>query len=128
MAKMVSLALSKKEAEQEYGISSPGKPPKPDLPRYPYDSRLTLGTEVLEKLGVAPSDFETGQIVTITAKAEIIGTTDEKRREGRDRQEVRLQITDLSMDTKAMKKKKAEDEHLNSISGNTAGETADAED
>ncbi|WP_298800121.1 capsid staple protein [uncultured Devosia sp.] len=123
MAKMVSLKLSKKEAKSEIGYPEQvGK--DENLPKYPWDTKITLGNEVLDKLGVKPSDFKTNQVLEITAKVEVVGTTEEQRQRGPDRSEVRLQITDLAIDTKAMKKARAEDEHLNSIAGPTS-ETVD---
>lgn len=120
-AKMVSLKMTAKEAKGEFGgLQSLGS--KPDLPKYPYDTRLRLGTDVLEKLGISPADYKVGETFEITAKVEVCGTEMSERQSGA-RNELQLQITDLGLDTKAKKKAKAEDKHLNSI----AGASADAE-
>jgi hypothetical protein len=119
-AKMVSLKMTAKEAKTEFGgPQSLGS--KPDLPKYPYDTKVRLGTETLEKLGCSPADFKVGDVLEITAKVEVCGTQMSERQSG-ERNELELQITDLALDTKAVKKKKAEDKHLNSIAG-----AADAE-
>lgn len=114
-AKMVSLKMTPKEAKAEFGgPQSIGG--KPDLPKYPYDSKLRLGTEVLEKLGISPADYKVGETCEITAKVEVCGTQMSERQSG-ERNELELQITDIAIDTKPKKKAKAEDEHLNSIAG-----------
>lgn len=124
VTKLVSLQMSKKEAKGEFGY--PGQPStksaEDNLPRYPYDTKLRLQTDVLEKLGVEPGDFKTGQVFEITAKVEVVGTSTSQRQGGKDRNELELQITDLGLDTKAMKKAKAADQHLNSIAGTVADE------
>lgn len=124
-AKLVSLKMSKKEAKGDLGY--PGQPStkseEDNLPRYPYGTKLRLETEVLDKLDCEPSDFKTGQILEVTARVEVVGTSTSQRQGGKDRNELELQITDLALDTKAIKKAKAADKHLNSISG--AAETTD---
>lgn len=120
MGKMVSLKMTAKEAKGEFG-NQVASSPSPDLPKYPYGTRLTLETEALDKLGCEPSDFKVGQTLTITAKVEVIGTSTRERQGGKDRNEVDLQFTDISLDTKAIKKSKADDKHLNEIAGASDG-------
>lgn len=124
MAKMVSLKMSKKEAKGEFGADcpQPSKAYDDNLPRYPYGTKLRLETEVLDKLDIEPGDFKSGQVLTVTAKVEVVGTSTSQRQGGKDRNELELQITDMSIDTKAMKKAKADENHLNSISGAAAAD------
>lgn len=117
MAKMVSLKMTPKEAKAEFGGDMGSPPSKPSLPKYPYGTKLTLETEALDKLGCAPGDFKVGQVLELTARVEVVGTSTRERQGGVDRNEVELQFTDVSLDTKAIKKAKAQDEHLNSIAG-----------
>lgn len=121
-AKLVSLKMTPKEAKADFGMVCPAS--KPDLPKYPYDTKIRLGTETLDKLAISPADFKVGQVFEITAKVEVCGTEMAERQSGA-RNELQLQITDLGMDTKGMKKAKAEAAHLNSIAGST---DADAEE
>lgn len=120
-SKMVSLKLTPKEAKERFGPIS-AQSAKADMPKYPYDTRVTLNTEVLTKMGVKPSDFAVGETFEITAKVEVIGTREEERQSG-ERCELELQITDIDSDLgKSKKKAKAEANHLNAISGSEAEE------
>lgn len=121
MAKLVSLKMTAKEAKGKFGYpgETVGAAGKPDLPKYPYDTKVRLGTDTLEKLGISPADFKVGDVLEITAKVEVCGTQMSERQSG-ERNELELQITDLGIDTKAIKKAKAADQHLNSIAGSSA--------
>lgn len=114
--KMTSLKLTKKEAKGEYGGPST-KDAEDNLPRYPYGTRIDLETEALEKLELSPSDFTVGQKLKIVCEVEVVRLSESQSLKGKDRCSMDLQITDLAIDTKAVKKKKAEDKHLNEISG-----------
>lgn len=116
--KLTSLKLSAKEAKGEYGgPQSVGKAIDENLPRYPYGTRIDLETEALEKLGLSPSDFTVGQKLNVVCEVEVVRLSESQSLKGKDRCSMDLQITDMAIDTKAVKKKKAEDKHLNEISG-----------
>jgi hypothetical protein len=113
--KLTSLKLTPKEAKTEGAIQAIG-PDEDKGPRYPYGTRITLDTEALEKLGIDVSDYRAGQKCDVTAKCEVVGTSTRQRQGGDDRQELELQITDLSIDwDKSDKKAKKRDAHLDEI-------------
>jgi hypothetical protein len=117
---MVSLKMTAKEAKEDMGYPMSTKAAgKIDLPKYPYDTKLRLGTDVLEKLGISPADYKVGETLEITAKVEVCATEMSERQSG-ERNCLELQITDIALDTKPKKKAKAEDDHLNSIAGGSA--------
>jgi len=111
--KMVSLKMTPKEAKTDMGI---GNPPsgKMDLPKYPYDTKVRLGTETLAKLGISPADFKVGEVMEITARVEVAETSMSERQSG-ERNSLELQITDIALDAGKIKKAKAADKHLNAI-------------
>lgn len=106
MAKMVSLRLSKKEAEEHYGI---GPASKPDLPEYPYGTRIELDGEQIEALGL--EDCEAEDEVEIEARGYIrsVEITDREGEEPHRR--LTIQITEISAlpDAAAEKAKKETD-------------------
>lgn len=121
--KMTSLKLSKKEAKTEYGMDTvaPGKASDENLPQFPYRTKIRLETEALDKLGIRPSEYEVGQVLEVTCRVEVCGVTEEKLQNGKERCELELQITDISLgpDKKA-KKDKAEGDHVANLSEATS--------
>lgn len=118
-AKMVSLQLSKKEAKAEYGMDapSPASSTAENLPRYASGTKVCLEGEALEKLAVAPSDFKIGETFEITCKVEVVGVRESKTQGGKERNELELQITDMLIDDKRLKKTRAEDKQLAETAG-----------
>lgn len=114
--KLVSLKLSPKEAKTEGALGAVPAGSSDRGPKYPYDTRVRLGTEELKKLGIDIGDYRAGQKCDITAKAEVIGTSTRQRQGDDDHQELELQLTDIAIDwDKADKKAKADDDHLDAI-------------
>jgi co-chaperonin GroES (HSP10) len=122
MAKMVSLQMSKQEAKKDMGLARPSKEAA-DLPRYPYGTTLRLDTETLKKLGIDLADYPLDAECDIVAKGTVVDVSQSQRQGGEPRKSLEIQITDMSISESASsKKKKAEDEHLNAISGSAAEE------
>jgi hypothetical protein len=118
-AKMVSLKMTAKEAKGDLGYPvSAQSSGKMDLPKYPYDTKLRLGTDTLEKLGISPADYKVGETFEIRAKVEVCATEMSERQSG-ERNCLELQVTDVAFDTAAKKKAKVKDSHLNDIASPT---------
>lgn len=117
MTKMVSLKMSEAEAKGDYGIG-PASPKKSNLPKYPYDTRLRLTTDILKKLGIDVGDYPSGTKCTISAQAEVTSTELRESQAGGERAEICLQITDISVEpAKGQKRETARSKHLDRISG-----------
>lgn len=67
---------------------------------YPYNTRLSLDKDVLDKLDVSPKDFKVGQKVTVQAVAVVKSL---RMVEGKDydTNEVELQIQEIGIEKKA---------------------------
>lgn len=88
--KMVSLVLSKKEANTEAPCALPD-----DQPRYPYGTQLFLTEEELKKLGIEEMP-SVGTEFPITAVAKVIGTSERETQDG-SRQTLDLQLVKMAM-------------------------------
>lgn len=64
---------------------------------YSYSTRLCLDKDLLDKLGIRPTDFKVGQNVTVQAKAVVRSL---RQSEGKDHSsnEVELQLTSLGLE------------------------------
>lgn len=123
--KMTSLKMTAAEAKSEFGYDGPSVSPasKPNLPKYPYGTKIRLETEVLDKLGIDLSDYPEGMKCEIVCKVEVVGFSSSQRQGGKARKELELQITDMSItEDGAVKKAKSASKHLESISGSTDGD------
>lgn len=121
MSKLVSLAMSKKEAQEDYGLSVPSKAAEDNLPRYPYDTKIRLDTDTLKKLRIKVADYPAGLKCTITAEAEVYSTEQRETQNNKPRQELCLQITDISVEPdRKTKRAKADSERLGRLSGTTS--------
>lgn len=122
MSKLVSLKMSEKEAKSDYGLASPQSVKKDNLPRYPYETRLRLDTETLKKLGIDVADYPAGMKCTVSAMAEVYSTEQRETQGGKPRQELCLQITDISVEPeKSQKREKSRDNHFQRIAGSSKG-------
>lgn len=66
-----------------------------DRDKYPYGLRINLETEELKKLGIDVKEFEVGEKVKFTCKAEITNLAEHKEYPDKVRQDMNIQITDL---------------------------------
>lgn len=73
-------------------------------PEYPYGLRISLRNPELNKLGIKDLP-KVGTVMTITATAEVVSTSQEDRAKGEDTRDVGLQITSLSIASEAEKAK-----------------------
>ena len=96
---MVDMALTKKEAEDEFKIE------EDTGPRYPWGLNLTLHTESLEKLAMdLPS---VGDELSLVAVVKVTSVS-ERERQGNDKnQDVELQITEMELDGGSSRQEKA---------------------
>lgn len=126
MAKMVSLAMSKKEAKAEFGGSPSVKGEEENLPKYPYGTSLRLDTETLKKLGIDLSAYPPGTECKIEAAGVVTDTSQSQRLNGKERNSLEIQVTEMAIDeSPASKKKKADDAHLSSITAPADEEAGD---
>ena len=92
MPNMVDMALTPKEAEEEYSApaydSSKG-------PKYPWGLSIRLTQEELDKLGLSASDVEVGDVVEICGLAKVTSVSSSETQEGANSC-VELQIIALS--------------------------------
>jgi hypothetical protein len=102
---MVDMKMSAKEAKEQ------SSPSTDEGPRYPYGLSINLGAEEMEKLGIGDS-VEVGDVVTVTAKANVTSKSAFQTMLGKSEGSLCLQITDmevtggLSKATKALYDKK----------------------
>lgn len=82
--------------EKESKSGSKCEPIEPDKPKYPYGLSITLEKDALSKLGLAVSDFDMGEEITISAQCVITSLRQSEDRYGDD-MSVGLQITKLDM-------------------------------
>ncbi len=85
-----SMKVTKSEAKKEFESVSV------DTPEYPYGLRIDLNNESLEKLGIADLP-KVGEKMTVLAKVEVRSSSQSSYKEGEDRKNVSLQITDMSV-------------------------------
>ncbi len=115
--KLVSMKMSKKEARRESGLMAPEK--LDDLPKYPYELRIRLDTESLDKLKISLDDLKVGQKVTVSAEAEIISIDTRQSQNGGERNNLELQITDMACEFDEADKKDKRAEHLKEMASAT---------
>lgn len=87
--KMVSMKMSKKEAEKM------SKPSKMDAPEYPYGLCLHLEKEEIEKLGLGTP--KAGSKLMFHAMVEVKSVTVSDRADDKGYKSMELQITDMEM-------------------------------
>jgi hypothetical protein len=122
MGKLVSLKMTEKEAKGDYGDApiSMSKTAKDNLPRYPYETRIRLDTETLKKLGIKVADYPAGLKCTITAEAEVYSTEQRETQGNTPRQELCLQITDISVEPdRKTKRAKADSDRIGRLASST---------
>lgn len=90
---MVSMEMSKEEAQEEYGVATA---PDGDLPKYPYGLCLSLDDESLAKLGIEGS-ISVGTEMIITAKVKVTSTSQREDQSGESEARMELQITDMEI-------------------------------
>jgi hypothetical protein len=98
--KLVSMKLSKRDAEQGGALTSP----EGDRPAYPYGLSVRLDTESLKKLGIDASDYAAGDTVLLVAECEVTETGSRESLIGGESQNIELQITDLCLEDPPAKK------------------------
>jgi hypothetical protein len=115
--KLTNLKLSASEAKVDAGAPIG---PKQNLPRYPYGMELRLDTEALDKLKIDLADYKVGETCMIEAKCLVTRMSESQSQGGKDRRDLKLQITDIAFsEDKAAKKASARDRHLASIASPT---------
>ena len=65
--------------------------------KYPYGLKITLDKAILKKLGLTAKDFQSGEVVTLEAVAQVYETSDRTSIESGDNQSVSLQITKMGI-------------------------------
>jgi hypothetical protein len=83
---------SKKELEEE------NSPIGIDEPDYPWGLEVNLENESLEQLGLGAGDFKIGEGKNLTAKVRVDHISSNKRRNGKNRDSVRMQITEMDLE------------------------------
>lgn len=66
-------------------------------PEYDYGLEISLEKNSLKKLGISPSDFKVGDMVSMVGEAKICGISVSENFGGSGHQSVRLQIQKLSI-------------------------------
>lgn len=93
---MKSLALTKAEAEKEYGECCPTEAGEKDEgPRYPWGLSICLDQGTLDKLGIGL--MPVGTELTIMARVTVTGTSSRERIKGDKKEDMDLQITAMDM-------------------------------
>lgn len=90
--KLKNMKLSKQDAKEQYGGSVMAS-----APEYPYGLSINLDDEALKKLGIKDLP-KMGAKIQITAIAEVSSVNENKSIDGKSRQSVSLQITDMDLD------------------------------
>jgi len=93
---LVNMKLSKKEAKADSETSII------DSPRYPWGLSINLDEESLTKLGVKELP-KTGDSKMVVAYVDVTETHESDSIDGKKRRNIRLQITDMSIEEKASK-------------------------
>lgn len=93
----VSLALTKDERMDRFGHEKDGEYiVDEDSPHFSYGTRLSLGREECEKLGIDPGNLpKPGSKVAIIAIADITSVRFEREEEGEDSVGVEIQIEEM---------------------------------
>lgn len=103
MAKLVSMKLSKKEANAMTGSEAAPSSLATDLPAYPWGLTVNLDTDALGKLGLTADDFTVGARLTLIAEVEVTACSRDEMKDQAPRDRVGLQITDLCLEDSASK-------------------------
>lgn len=99
--KMVSMAMTAKEAKDEALESAPGGGEQPE---YPYGLQISMESEQMDKLGMKDMPM-TGDEMTITCKVKCTGCSETDMQGGKPERSVTLQITDMMVDQAAAEPK-----------------------
>lgn len=86
-------AAEKKAEKDRYN----SKPSTIGGDEYPYDTRLSLNKNILEKLGISPKDYKVGQKVCVQIEASVKSL---RQTEGKDydTNEIELQIEKIGLE------------------------------
>jgi hypothetical protein len=105
MMKMVSMKLSKKEAEKMAGA-----PVEAETPDYGYGTCLRLDKEQIGKLGLGKPAG--GDEYTLTAKVFVKEVSVTDRADGEGYESMELQVTDMGLEPVVAEKKKSTPEEM----------------
>lgn len=106
MMKMVNMALPKEKGGKSEGCCCCGPCDCGDegKPRYPWGLQISLEKEQLDALGIKEMPM-TGTVVTLQATAKVTRCSEEEREGAEPMRSISLQITDLSLESKAAERK-----------------------
>lgn len=94
---LVNVALDAEEAKEESGAEE-AMGGGGDLPKYPYGLCLHLDDHTLEALGLTTMP-EVNSWVRLEAKGIVVGVESRQTQDGEAEQYLKIQITDLGVDT-----------------------------
>ena len=106
MMKMVNMALPKEKGGKSDGCCcmAPCNCGDEGKPRYPWGLQISLEKEQLDALGIKEMRM-TGTVVTLQATAKVTRCSEEEREGAEPMRSISLQITDLSLESKAEERK-----------------------
>jgi hypothetical protein len=105
--KLVSTKRTPKKKDTKPEICAPDP--------YPYNTRLCLDKDVMDRLNLSPKDFKVGQKVDVTAVATVKSL---RQVEGKEYEtsEIELQITEIGIDKRSASAREAIDKAIKEAS------------
>lgn len=111
--RLVSTKMSPQEAKEEIGAPAVAKAKGP---KWPYELRIRLDNEILERLKSAVGDFKIGEKLKIEATGQVIELEEVARVGSSSRQNVEIQIIEIGYEpTAGRRQDRSTARHLDSI-------------